>query len=415
MTAIIKKLFSICIPVCICSFILFGITVAMFGGRGGRESLSQVAEVDIGSYDGYEWEALTMVDGVSTWTMRGGYTNIDINVGSGSVEILPSGDGEGLTYAEYSGNRLEDLECYISGGCLTIDMYGKVVSDFWGELGDAISSGDFTRFTDKRKLTLRVPYTVYEDLYAELGAGSLKINGVSANSNTFYVGSGAFYYTGTENFAVEQLYLEMGSGYTEMCNVPAKEYNINVGSGSFKIGDLSGNGYFHMGSGSGTLNFSKIEGDNTIEVNSGSLNVEIPDNTNAAFTAEVGSGGIGVDACGQKLNLRGDFDDLTFGTGANGIIYVDLGSGSVSITNNDFTSETASVTENKQYSVTTMPDDKAVESAVEGAMNEVDKALDSAMGAVEEALNGSAFIPEPPAEAPEAPQAPAAPKPPRAA
>lgn len=415
MTAIIKKLFSICIPVCICSFILFGITVAMFGGRGGRESLSQVAEVDIGSYEEYEWEALTMVDGVSTWTMRGGYTNIDINVGAGSVEILPAGDGEGLTYMEYSGGGLEDLECYISGGCLTINMTGRDAFDFWGELGDAISSGNFSGFMDNRKLTVRVPYTVYEDLYAELGAGSLKINGVSANSNIFYVGSGAFYYTGTENFAAEQLYLEMGSGYTEMRNVPAKEYNINVGSGSFKIGDLTGNGYFHMGSGSGTLNFSEIASDNTIDVSSGSLNVEIPKDTNAVFAAEIGSGSVNIDACGQRLNIHDDFYDdfggINFGSGENGLIYVDLGSGSVSINNNDFTSETATVTEDKQYAVTTMPYEKAVESAVEGAMNEVDKALDNAMSAVESAIEGSAFpVPEPP----EAPEAPAAPTPPRA-
>lgn len=414
MTAIIKKLFAICIPVCICSFILFGITSAMFG-RG--ETGTRVSEVDIGSYDEYEWEALTMVDGVSTWTMRGGYTNIDINVGAGSVEILPAGDGEGLTYMEYSGGGLEDLECYISGGCLTINMTGRDAFDFWGELGDAISSGNFSEFMDNRKLMVRVPYTVYEDLYAELGAGSLKINGVSANSNTFYVGSGAFYYTGTENFAADQLYLEMGSGYTEMRNVPAKEYNINVGSGSFKIGDLTGNGYFHMGSGSGTLNFSEIAGDNTIDVSSGSLNVEIPQNTNAGFTAEIGSGSVNIDACSQKLNLHlhDDFDGITFGSGANGLIYVDLGSGSVSINNNDFTSQVASVTEDKQYSVTTMPYDNAVEAAVEGAMSEIDKALDNAMGAVESAIEGSAFpVPEPPA-VPEAPAAPEAPKPPRAA
>ncbi len=405
MTALIKKLFAICIPVCICSFILFGITSAVFGRRS--VTTTQIAEVDVGSYGGYDWTKFTTVDGVSTWSMGGDYTNIDIRVGSGSVELLPAGDGESLTYAEYSGGGLEELECYVSGGCLYIDMSGRDMSDFWEELGDAISSGDFSSFMDNRKLTVRVPHSIYEDLYADLGAGSLKINGIGAKYNTFNVGSGAFYYTGSEDAAANQLNLNMGSGYVEIRDLPTNEYYIDIGSGSFKIGDLYGSGCFNMGSGSGTLNFSQINGDNTIEVSSGSLSVEIPEDTNAQFMAEIGSGGVKVDACNQKLNLHDDFDGMSFGSGENGLIYVDLGSGSVSVNNNDFTSEFASVTEDKQYSATTIPYDKAVEEAVEGAMAEVDKALDSAMNAIE----GSAFsIPEPP----EAPEAPAAPKPPRA-
>ncbi len=412
MTALIKKLFSICIPVCICSFVLFGITSAMFGRRGGSASTTQVADVVSGSFDGWEWEALTMTDGVSTWTMRGDYTNIDINVGSGCVELLPAGNGESVTYAEYSGGGLEELECYISGGCLTINMGGRDMFDFWGELGDAISSGDFSGFMDNRKLTVRVPSDIYEDLYADLGAGSLKINGISAKYNTFTVGSGAFYYTGSEGAAADQLTLNMGSGYAEIRDLFTNEYYIDIGSGSFKIGDLRGSGSFDMGSGSGTLNFSQINGDNAIEVSSGSLNVEIPQNTNAQFMADIGSGGVKVDACGQKFNLHDDLDGISFGSGENGLIYVDLGSGSVSITNNDFTSETASVVEDKQYPVTTIPADIPVEEAVEGAMDEVEKALDNAMNAVGSAIGGP--VPKAP-KAPEAPEAPEAPKPPRAA
>ncbi len=415
MTAIIKKLFSICIPVCICSFILFGITVAMFG-RSSSTTTTQIADVVSGSYDGYGWEAFTTVDGVSSWTLRGDYTNIDVEVGSGSVELLPAGDGENLTYVEYSGGKIDEVECYIGGGCLTINLSGKDVSYFWEELGDAISSGDFSKLADSRKLTVRVPSNVYEGLYTDLGSGSLKINGVSADSNTFNVGSGAFYYTGAENFTAQQLYLEMGSGYTEIRNVPTKEYNISVGSGSFKIGDLSGNGYFEMGSGSGTLNFSEIADNNTIDVNSGSLNVEIPQDTNAQFMAEIGSGSIRLDACGQKLNLHDDFaEGIGFGSGENGLIYVDLGSGSVSITNNDFTSEAVvSVVEDAQLPSTTIPHEKVadeVASAVESAVEIAAEAVSSALGS---AVDGITITPEPP-EVPAAPTAPEAPEPPRAA
>ncbi len=412
MTALIKKLFSICIPVCICSFVLFGITSAMFGRRGGSVTTTQVADVVSGSFDGWEWEALTMTDGVSTWTMRGDYTNIDINVGSGCVELLPAGSGESVTYAEYSGGGLEELECYISGGCLTIDMSGRDMFDFWGELGDAISSGDFSGFMDNRKLTVRVPSNIYEDLYADLGAGSLKINGIGAKCNTFNVGSGAFYYTGSGETAADLLNLNMGSGYAEIRDLPTKEYYIDIGSGSFKIGDLYGSGCFDMGSGSGTLNFSQIKGDNTIEVSSGSLNVEIPQDTNAQFMADIGSGGVKVDACGQKFNLHDDFDGMSFGSGENGLIYLDLGSGSVSITNNDFTSEIAAVVEDKQYPVTTIPDDIPVEEAVDGAMDEVDKAVDGAMDEVDKALDNAmnAVVSAIEGSAPKAPEAPEAPE-----
>ena len=81
----LKKLFGIFIPLCIFSFIAFGVSAAVLGT--GYGSASYVVD-----------EAMEGTGNISSWETNESYTNIKLDAGAYNVMLVPGIVGDDTTY-----------------------------------------------------------------------------------------------------------------------------------------------------------------------------------------------------------------------------------------------------------------------------------------------------------------------------
>lgn len=316
-----KHLFGIFIPLCICSFIAFGISVAILGTEGSTASAE-----DSGIYEETE----------SSWTrtLEGEYSKIEIDAGALDVKLIPA-DTEVTTISYTGETNSSTIKTELKGDTLKIDadqfFSFSGIQKLIDKIVEGIKNGFVFDFSEST-LEITVPNKIYEKLDIDEGNGTITVNGVNALRYDFDIGSGAFYYNGGD-FSAEKVELDLGSGFFSLKNMRTSEYDIDVGSGSFDISGLTGKGEFNMGSGNGTLGFGEVNGNSFIEVGSGSLTVSVPSDTKAVITADIGSGSVSVNACGANTSL-GDKQKVTLGGGGYEI-KTELGSGSVRFVDSD--------------------------------------------------------------------------------
>lgn len=321
--------FKVLIPICLISLLGYIITSALFGGGGKSSSYVLTETTDIALEERHSSNGKE-----ESWTLSGDYSRISLDVGAYSVKLSPVRGGD--TTFTLSGTKAGDaeIETYIDGDSLCVDIESSKldVGAFFERFADAIETGrGWDELFGDETLVVGVPERVYDEVNLNLGSGNVTIEGVDSLSNYFNIGSGAFTFNGT-GVPCEELYLNMGSGKTVMNNAACGSYDILIGSGVFEIYGITGSGSFEMGSGSGTLGYAEVYEGNSLEIGSGSLKVAIPDSTNAEISADIGSGSVHVDACGQNTRLR-DGNNITLGNGGENEIFVDISSGSVRFTN----------------------------------------------------------------------------------
>ncbi|MGN1422011.1 MAG: DUF4097 family beta strand repeat-containing protein [Oscillospiraceae bacterium] len=314
-----KHLFGIFIPLCICSFIAFGISVAIMGVQGSAAAEGSTVDITEDSW---------------TRTLEGEYSDIDIDAGGLTVKLIPADTD--VTTIKYEGHSVSsNIKTEIKGDTLKIDT-GTFIS-FMGinklidNIVKGIENGFVFDFTEA-SLEITVPAKVYDKLDINEGSGNITVNGIEAMEYDIDIGSGALYFTGGDVTA-EKLDLDHGSGYFSLKNIRTEKYEIDVGSGKFDISGLTGKGEFSMGSGTGTLGYGIIDGNSEIDIGSGSLTVELPTDTNAVITADIGSGSVKVNACGVNIDLANK-QKITLGGGGYEI-KTELGSGSVKFVDAD--------------------------------------------------------------------------------
>ncbi len=317
-----KHLFGIFIPLCICSFIAFGISVAV---KGVPETMAVSSDI---VSDGYTEAA------GDTWTrvLEGDYTNIKIDTGAIDLVLTPADVSETIvkfTAKDYKGNITTEID----GSTLKIeaDEYFAFhgVSELIKRITDGIKNNFVFDFSTAR-LDVTVPQQVYDKLDISMGSGSVTVDGMQALVNDIEIGSGGFYYTGVDGFTADKMNVDLGSGHFSLKNAATQRYDINVGSGSFDVSGLSGSGVIDMGSGKGTIRYGEVNGNSVLDVSSGSLNIVIPSDASAVIKADIGSGSIRVNACGVSANLN-DGQKATL-NGGKYEIKAELGSGSIKFT-----------------------------------------------------------------------------------
>lgn len=327
-----KHLFCIFISLCVLSFIAFGISVAVLGT--GWES---AAEADTTGYP-IDVEAISgdyAASGNSSWVLSESYSDICLDIGSCNVILYASDNDE--TLFEY--NCQEDdtaiVHTEIIGDTLNVSIEERSGIDFvwrfFNRLVNSIISG--SRFNDlfsSGTLKIYVPEKVYDSLEVYMGAGSVTVNEINALDNDFEIGSGSFYYNGSDSFTAYSAEIYLGSGRIETTNLATTEYDIEIGSGSFNIDGLTGRGEFYMGSGSGALGFAELNGSCEIDVGSGSLKVALPSDASARIEADMGSGSVKLATSDYQTSLQ-DGQGITL-NGGKYDIEISLGSGSVKIT-----------------------------------------------------------------------------------
>ncbi|MGN1119296.1 MAG: DUF4097 family beta strand repeat-containing protein [Oscillospiraceae bacterium] len=339
----IGRAFKTLIPVCLISFLGFVVSEAVSSSR--HEVTNVITEV---TFEGMEEHSS---NGTSeSWEFSESYTDINLDVGSFEVELKPI-SGTKTTFS-LTGTKPGDgdVESYISGSTLylTTSSGSLDLGDFFERFAKALETGSgWDELFGTGKLVVGVPNEQYGMIQAELGSGKLVLNGVQAENLSFDVGSGLLICDNAK--ASDSLYLNMGSGKTDISGIDCESFNINIGSGVFDIDGITGSGYIEMGSGSGTLGFAEMNGDSTIEVHSGSLKVALPENPSVDISADIGTGAVRVNACGQNASLR-DGNSITIGGGEYSVM-VDLGSGSVSFVDRAKQSDAVATTVITNYAV----------------------------------------------------------------
>ena len=358
--------FKVLIPICLFSLLGYIITSALFGTGSSHSTIQEeVAESLFEEHINNGQE--------ESWTLSGDYSRISLDVGAYSVKLSPTSGGD--TTFTLSGTKAGDAEIdtYVDGETLNVEIENHNIDivAFFERFAKAIETGEgWEELFGSETLVIGVPERIYDEVNLNLGSGNVTIDGVDALSNYFNIGSGAFTYNGT-GVACEELYLNMGSGKAVMNNAACGSYSIEIGSGVFEIYGITGSGSFEMGSGSGTLGFSDVINYNSLEIGSGSLKVALPDNTSAEISADIGSGSVHVDACGQNTRLR-DGNKITLGGGeSENEISVDLASGSVRFTN-DKPAATTAQTETAAFDEVSIVDTPAQTTVVTSSLAEID-------------------------------------------
>ena len=147
------------------------------------------------------------------------------------------------------------------------------------------------------------------ELLVDTGSGSIRASGVRGPSAKLDTGSGDV--TGSQ-ITVDDLLVDTGSGSVELTALDTKRGKVDTGSGGVEVGLLT------------------RAPDLVIDTGSGSVRVTVPKDFSAQLHVETGSGGI-------RSELPMTVDEKDQGTlrgsigGGTGRLYVDTGSGGVSV------------------------------------------------------------------------------------
>lgn len=334
-----KVLLKIFIPLCILSFIAFGISIPILGtneawnGAAGQERTIEFTEeitgikVDIGAYD------------------------CTVKPCSGdTAKISISGDNSGRIKAEMSGGELEVYSEGFGFGWLRFNLFSWFGST---------------------KVTVEVPEKEYETLKVYTGAGTTEIKNIRAADVDLSVGAGTLKYT-QPDYTVSDFEIDVSAGKLVAKNAKAKEYSIDVSAGSAEVYGLTGSGSIDVSAGSAKAYLAELNGSCDIDVSAGSASLMLPDNASAKIYCDKSAGSVNVNACG--VNRDANDDEIITLNGGEYSINADVSAGSIKIGNTD--AGQAVQTETATAATTSTHVGDVVESAVAQAMDEVSDALE---------------------------------------
>lgn len=341
-----KVLLKIFIPLCILSFIAFGISIPILGtneawnGAAGQERTIEFTEeitgikVDIGAYD------------------------CTVKPCSGdTAKISISGDNSGRIKAQMSGGELEVYSEGFGFGWLRFNLFSWFGST---------------------KVTVEVPEKEYETLKVYTGAGTTEIKNIRAADVDLSVGAGTLKYT-QPDYTVSDLEIDVSAGKLVAKNAKAKEYSIDVSAGSAEVYGLTGSGSIDVSAGSAKAYLAELNGSCDIDVSAGSASLMLPDDASAKIYCDKSAGSINVNACG--VNRDANDDEIITLNGGEYSITADVSAGSIKISNADAgqaeqaDATTAVTTSTHARDVAEHVGD-VVESAVAQAIDDVSDALE---------------------------------------
>lgn len=337
-----KVLLKIFIPLCILSFIAFGISIPILGtneawnGAAGQERTIEFTEeitgikVDIGAYD------------------------CTVKPCSGdTAKISISGDNSGRIKAQMSGGELEVYSEGFGFGWLRFNLFSWFGST---------------------KVTVEVPEKEYETLKVYTGAGTTEIKNIRAADVDLSVGAGTLKYT-QPDYTVSDLEIDVSAGKLIAKNAKAKEYSIDVSAGAAEVYGLTGSGSIDVSAGTAKAYLAELNGSCDIDVSAGSASLMLPDNASAKIYCDKSAGSVNVNACG--VNRDANDDEIITLNGGEYSINADVSAGSIKIGNTGNTDAgQAEQTETATAATTATHVGDVVESAVAQAMGEVSDALE---------------------------------------
>lgn len=298
-----KHLVAFFITLCIFSFLAFGISVAVLG----VEKDTRTPEAALNS---------------TTTRLNGEYSRIEVSSDFGDLLVYPNDDASTVIIADEI--MVDNVTAYIKNDTLYVSCSSFSDSFSFSNLFDFVfsfSGGD---------VTVYVPEKTYDALYAENASGNTKILNIAAKVASVGSGSGNIVYSQPDDFRSEQLSVDIGSGNGRIYNADTHNYSVEMGSGNIYMYGLTGKGDVDISSGNCRLNYKELDGDISVQIGSGNIDMNFPEGISAEVVADIGSGDVDIDYYDTDTDMD-DGDTVKINDGKYKI-KIDMGSGNVDIT-----------------------------------------------------------------------------------
>ncbi len=300
-----KHIVGFFLPLCIFSFIAFGISVAVLG----VEESTRTPDVGINS---------------TTTRLYEEYSRIEVSSTFGNMYVYPNDDSSTIIIADET--IVENVSAYVDDNTLHVVCSNTFDDGF--DFSD-LFKGMFT--FNSGNVTVYVPEKTYDALYADNGSGNTKILDIAARISAMESGSGNIVYAQPDDFRSEEITVNIGSGNCSVYNADTHNYYIDMGSGNINMYGLTGKGDIDVSSGNCKLNYKALNGDIFIDMGSGNLDLNFPADISAEILADIGSGDVDIDYYDTDKDV--DDGDRVKINGGKYKINIDMGSGNIDITN----------------------------------------------------------------------------------
>ncbi|MEH7247280.1 DUF4097 domain-containing protein [Neobacillus niacini] len=236
---------------------------------------------------------------------------IEINVGSVHTTIIPEDRND--VEAVLTGNG--SLIVKEDGNRLVVETQKKMFNWF--------------AFSEKRKLKIYIPEDYNRNMNIQLGSGGLAFSGDSMKLNklSLDIGSGN---VNLDHLEVAEFTHDGSSGNVEIDTLTTKTGTFDLSSGNLDIEHYTGAIHADVSSGKFSVQMDKLNDSIEIDLSSGNVNLDLPDNADFSLVGNVSSGNIQSEfplttTSSNKKSLKG-----THGSGKHKID-ISVSSGDVDI------------------------------------------------------------------------------------
>ena len=309
-----KIVLKIFIPLCVLSFIAFGISV-MFLGTQPKNADAAAEEL--------------VVDSASTYDITDSFTSIKADIGAYKLTIKPW--SKDSTQVMVLGDKADRIKVSVSGDRLNIRSDWNWENNWnwnWDWVKNLFDGSSFST-----EVTLKIPDKTYEQVMMYVGAGQLVADGVQAKDISLDVGAGLLTYTQPLEFQADH-FSATGS------------YEVDVSAGDANIYGLTGSGSVDISAGSATLQFNELSEDCDVDVSDGEVTLDIPEDTSAKFICDKSAGDIRIMVADENRHAD-DGETISINGGKNDV-KLSVSAGSITVLNS-----TASVVEQNSSAVAT--------------------------------------------------------------
>nr|WP_236619600.1 DUF4097 family beta strand repeat-containing protein [Bacillus sp. 1NLA3E] len=240
---------------------------------------------------------------------------IDIDVSSVSTNIIP----------ENRNNIKADLN---GKGKVIINRNGNKIT-----VSAKVNWFDWFNFSNKAKLNIYIPEDYHRNMRINLGSGNLTFSGHSQNKPmkldelSLDIGSGN---VELKNLEVNQLIHDEASGNVAVSSLTTKSGSFDISSGSLDIKHYSGAIDAQLSSGRLDLQIDKLKDSVDIEVSSGQVQLDLPNQADFTLNGKASSGTISCDFPLNSKEINTKTINGKHGSGKNKI-NLTVSSGSIKI------------------------------------------------------------------------------------
>lgn len=338
------------------SAIAFGFTVAAFGVTNGDYSIS-LGGREIGDlfYGGSAME--NILPGNAGILFRHDMTNINEDFEKNKEYRFSFGSDTIKDIAVSLASCDARIICSDAGTAEVIYKTGDMKVNFAAVLEDGKltvteKNGSWFNFGSFRSsdLTLTVPKQMYESVKLNLASGTIHSTDLTADSidanaasgtmelgafaddMTVQIASGKMVLDNCTDRRASSVKVEAASGKIEMNGFKADRTKVELASGKADLTGISGNVDCEAASGTINLSYAEWDGDLSVELLSGKVDVTLPAGSGIDVNYKRASGSMKTDLDGQSLSPDGN---TSFKTGGDNVHSVDAHtlSGSINVHN----------------------------------------------------------------------------------